>query len=100
MCRYRLMTQILKLTTTKVRTNNFCLESKQTFPDKVQKEDLVHLEDYCWRPQLCHFKAILCHPLLSPVRVAQWRKQLIKPQVMFCTLSNTTFSSTNFSNNS
>ena len=46
MCRYRLMTKIIKLTTTKLKTINLFSGTKQTFPDKVQKK-VVHLEDYC-----------------------------------------------------
>ena len=40
------MTQIIKLTTTKIKTTNLLSGLKQTFPDKVQKK-VVHLEDYC-----------------------------------------------------
>ena len=66
------MTQMIKLTTTKVKTINLLPGTKQTFPDKVLKKMLSILKTTV-DDHSSASKAALSHTLLTPVRVDQCR---------------------------
>ena len=92
------MTQMIKITTTKVNTINLLPGTKQTFPDKVQKKMLSILKTTV-DDHSSASKAALSHTLLTSVRVDQCRKHQIELKVIHPTFfKNFYYKNANFTN--